>query len=395
MPFRFGMRDDGDELPVLNMEDLKESDEESLEESRPGTSESEKRRREEEERRRREDEERRRKEEEERKRIMNRLMNLSLTLNVSKGIKLTIYSIRYFTTRGFVKVSAALLDGANIILDEHARPCAYNTKEVEGERDITRNLRLGTSMMDNTNNAIQEEEAKAMEVRFDEVHIFYRNIPGLIVAREGNIDINLAFQVLVKLPRVRNMYLSAAPKEEESKINQSQMSPGMEGDQTVNQTVVNQSMMGEDEWKIESWYAVKVNNLDGSLNVGRFQQQLFLPPILRPPFDEGNITKLQMELDYQIEEYAYDANEVARQNIVIEKAPKKPREKRMKLGKVKVSKDALLNIDTRPFIINTKPQYHDRPFEKGNGIDFYIDAARFLPDNVTVTKVNSLFLKHI
>ena len=29
----------------------------------------------------------------------------------------------------------------------------------------------------------------------------------------------------------------------------------------------------------------------------------------------------------------------------------------------------------------------DRPFEKGYGIDFYVDAARFLPDNVTVCKV--------
>jgi len=27
------------------------------------------------------------------------------------------------------------------------------------------------------------------------------------------------------------------------------------------------------------------------------------------------------------------------------------------------------------------------PFNKGHGIDFYVDGARFLPDNVTVTKV--------
>ena len=44
-------------------------------------------------------------------------------------------------------------------------------------------------------------------------------------------------------------------------------------------------------------------------------------------------------------------------------------------------------IDKRPFIPNTKPQYLDKPFEKGHGIDFYIDCARFLPDNVTISKV--------
>jgi len=43
--------------------------------------------------------------------------------------------------------------------------------------------------------------------------------------------------------------------------------------------------------------------------------------------------------------------------------------------------------DSRPFIKNLKKQYIDKPFEKGFGIDFYIDCARFLPDNVTVLKV--------
>jgi len=46
-----------------------------------------------------------------------------------------------------------------------------------------------------------------------------------------------------------------------------------------------------------------------------------------------------------------------------------------------------LDLDKRPFIENLKPQYHDRPFEKGYGIDLYIDGARFLPDNVTVSKI--------
>lgn len=38
------------------------------------------------------------------------------------------------------------------------------------------------------------------------------------------------------------------------------------------------------------------------------------------------------------------------------------------------------------------PKYHDRPFEKGYGIDFYVDGARFLPDNVTVSKIVVFFL---
>jgi len=46
-----------------------------------------------------------------------------------------------------------------------------------------------------------------------------------------------------------------------------------------------------------------------------------------------------------------------------------------------------IELDNSPFIPLTKPQYIDRTFEKGMGVDFYIDGLRFLPDNVTVVKV--------
>lgn len=50
-------------------------------------------------------------------------------------------------------------------------------------------------------------------------------------------------------------------------------------------------------------------------------------------------------------------------------------------------KNREIAIDNRPYIPNTRPQYTDKSFEKGFGVDFYIDGARFLPDNVTVVKV--------
>jgi len=39
-----------------------------------------------------------------------------------------------------------------------------------------------------------------------------------------------------------------------------------------------------------------------------------------------------------------------------------------------------------PFIPNEKTQYRNQSFGSNEGIDFYIDYARFLPDNVTATK---------
>ena len=45
-----------------------------------------------------------------------------------------------------------------------------------------------------------------------------------------------------------------------------------------------------------------------------------------------------------------------------------------------------VQMSNEPYIPNSNPQWQDRPFAKGYGIDFYLDGARFLPDNVTVTK---------
>lgn len=40
-----------------------------------------------------------------------------------------------------------------------------------------------------------------------------------------------------------------------------------------------------------------------------------------------------------------------------------------------------------PFIANEKRHYDEILFTDGQGIDFYIDGARFLPENTTYSRV--------
>jgi hypothetical protein len=86
-----------------------------------------------------------------------------------------------------------------------------------------------------------------------------------------------------------------------------------------------------------------------------------------------------------------DLKRKLREPIIIKK-----RKKKIKEPKVKKYRWEDIPLDDRPFIENQFTQFKDRPFEKGFGIDFYVDGARFLPDNVTVTKViiriSSVFL---
>lgn len=44
-------------------------------------------------------------------------------------------------------------------------------------------------------------------------------------------------------------------------------------------------------------------------------------------------------------------------------------------------------LDNAPYILNARPQWANKSFEKRMGIDFYIDGIRFAPDKVTVCKV--------
>lgn len=46
------------------------------------------------------------------------------------------------------------------------------------------------------------------------------------------------------------------------------------------------------------------------------------------------------------------------------------------------------DADKVGYIPNAKPQFSDKPFEKGMGIDFYFDGCKMLPDKVTVVKAS-------
>ena len=57
-----------------------------------------------------------------------------------------------------------------------------------------------------------------------------------------------------------------------------------------------------------------------------------------------------------------------------------PTSKRMKSANV-------ANISELPFISNDIGPPTDKPFEPTDGFDLYVDGARFLPDNVTITRI--------
>ena len=130
-------------------------------------------------------------------------------------------------------------------------------------------------------------------------------------------------------------------------------------------------------------------NLREGLNTIYFHK----PPLKVPPINEEFTPKTdtlsQLEFDLSLRPYEEkDVIEDYRQRLILNPVTK--------LGAVENIPDQItdrqkdskaeIKVDNSPFIKNTRKQYADKIFEKGYGIDFYLDACRFLPDNVSITK---------
>ncbi len=114
---------------------------------------------------------------------------------------------------------------------------------------------------------------------------------------------------------------------------------------------LDESMSEDPKYQSTSWFSLKINEEDGTIKYGKYTQLLYLPPSLKPPFEEDQVTKTTVILDYIIEEFEYDAAYLAQFN---KPKPKKKKVKKLDLSKKTISKDVAALIDERPFIVNTK-----------------------------------------
>ena len=119
----------------------------------------------------------------------------------------------------------------------------------------------------------------------------------------------------------------------------------------------------------KGWLVFKVNKDDLTLKQGRFKRNILRAPIVKPPFDkekEKTFHNHHVELDFTIEIFRYTN---ANRHEYIFRRYKRPKKKEKK------TED---EVDLRPFIPNDVNPYVDKQFEKGAGVDFYVDGARYL-----------------
>ena len=119
-----------------------------------------------------------------------------------------------------------------------------------------------------------------------------------------------------------------------------------------------------------TFFELKYENHD--LNVGRYKYYLYKSLTKeKPPFQKKE--KTERLISFTIENFEFGEEDL--ENLVF-------RYRNIKKKKI------IDNItDKRPFIENLKNQYDNKAFEKGAGIDFYIDGGRHFPNSISVSKI--------
>lgn len=275
----------------------------------------------------------------------------------------------------------AVLEGTQLVYDENGNPCAFNTS-VHNPLDTseTARIKLAPNQLISVQNSQKNDDAlynhsTGQDIVFQEEYKFLRNFKALARKNINKNDIYLGIQVVEKPePQVIGNNVDISYKSS-----------------AVNET----ANYGGLEFELFGWLFHKLNNQDGSVRTGRYTMKLLQPPMRRPPIDPDKVFPHEKsEVEFEIKEVEYDEATLLDASGRGKKKPVKKAAGRTKpdLKDSSLDKSKDVPIDNNPYITNIKLQCADKPFEKGMGVDFYIDGARFLPDNVMVTKVaNEVF----
>lgn len=290
-----------------------------------------------------------------------------------KGLSIKINAVKNHIAKSHLRTMVALLEGTQLVYDENGNPCAFNTS-VHNPLDSSENARikLAPQQVISVQHSQRDDDylfnrASGQDIIFQEEYKFLRNFKSMLKKNRG-LDLFLGIQVVEK------------PEPQVGANNDISYKSG-----AMNET----ANYGGLEFELFGWLFFKLNNQDGSLRSGRYTLKLLEPPIKRPPVDPEKVTPHEKaEIDFEIKEVEYDeATLMEASGRNKKKGKKNVKGKKPEIKDSSLDKSNDIPLDNNPYISNLKPQYTDRPFEKGMGVDFYIDGAKFLPDNVMVTKV--------
>lgn len=281
------------------------------------------------------------------------------------GVRVKLEKIHGFRTKYIIKVIYGLFLNQEALYDDLGELMVYETAKYNDPPKESK-----------------DKEGAKIDLEFkNEMREFVKNVQGLIYLNKSrdNKKIFIGFRVIAIMPK---------KKAEIDEIKD------IDDDDPLKDLPLPEEEKLADEL---GWRFYDVTSLGARLedaakskskskkdkNKGKSQTMvMFKPPMLKLPYVERTIPETKVKLTFSFDTFRYDVDSL---ELFADQRVKKEAENKDKFTKVKKKKYE--KIYKEAFIKNSVPQYSDISFTKGSGIDIYIDACRFLPDNVTVTKV--------
>ena len=285
-------------------------------------------------------------------------MGKILTEKVRTGVRVKLEGLKGFRSNYRLKVVYGLFVDNVVMSDDLGETMVYETQKYN----------------DDDEKKVKNKEGRKINIKFEnEEKEFVKNIQGLIYLNQSRKrEVLLGFQVVTLQEKKVADITEVKDIDDEDPLKDLPLPEPEE-----------LTLIGWKFWSIASTTTALKDQAKKKDKKGKVQKLIMLaPPLLTIPFKSKYVTETKIELSFSYDTFTYDMDSL---NYFAEK-----RLKSIKVNKdtfEKVKKQKYDKIYKEAFHVNDVPQYADLAFTKGAGIDVYIDASRFLPDNVTVTKV--------
>jgi hypothetical protein len=267
----------------------------------------------------------------------------------NKGIAIKLEGLNDFYTTAPLKVQICIQENDRIARDERGSACIWTSDAISyiytDQTNISRNSRRvpGTNIYGGSRN--NTATARSRNIDISNSTAFYNNFLGELARSDWRNHLYVVIQILEKSS-------NRAPTAQ---------SQAYRGNEDRSYTTI-------------AWTVYQLSNAETqSLAWGTLDLNLYRPPMTVPISDFNSLNSCEGLLRIRV-------FEPGNENLL------PPQEPKSSLDRIIRNEAAIAR--RAPFVENLEQKYDNlKLFNKGDGIDFYIDSARFLPDNTTCTKL--------
>jgi hypothetical protein len=261
-----------------------------------------------------------------------------LDSNIRYGLRVQLNNVEDIRTSKGVQINMEFLIGGKVAIDDFGNFTRYQGSIIDDFLDLT-----------DVRYTLIKTESDKFDIEIGEEFFVLKDIPKLLKRRTNRKPVFIRISIYEVL---------SEPKFKISK-------PGVR---------FLESYLLEQNVRLLGEIVFEIVYFETDINVGRYKNVLMKDIEMLPIGAFQGTSPLLSKLDFNIELFKYDKDTAAGHVM-------RYRRRRRR----RINDD--FEIDKRPFIRNVKPQFRNNLFEKGSGIDLYIDGARYLPNSVGVTKI--------